>query len=248
MQQSRALQRFIAIAVLTVPVMAHGEALNSADALALITQTADRICSVVSTQGSSQSSEAKGQINAQLRGLTSRIIDAGGSANADVNRESYQNVLRQDLAGLINNNAACKERVFNSLINKLLPSNQSSPTQHNTSTSNSSTVTRPTRPANTQSSRQLVYSPPTLRSSEGGTLYVAGCAAQNSGGAFYACGREQADYFCKAAGHQGAKDYQVAYAEPTRQSYMFGSRIIVYGGAASGQPPHTFLSWVECEE
>lgn len=240
------MQRLIALAVLITPLTARGETLGAAEALGLITQTADRICNAVSTQGSSQSAEAKGQINAQLRGLTSKFIDAGGSVSADVNRESYQNVLRQDLASVINNNTACRERVFNSLQSKLLVSSQMTPTLPTTSNPGSPTVSQPTSRPSTQPPRQMVYSPPTLRDSRGETIYVAGCAAQTPAGIFYACGKEQADYFCKAVGHQGAKNYQPAYAEPTKSAYMYGSRMTVYGASAQGQPPRSFLASVEC--
>jgi hypothetical protein len=86
----------------------------------LITATADRICNVVSTRGEAQSSEARGDIKAQLTGLASKLENVGLSGSGNINTEAYEGVLRQDLATTLNNNAACKFKVFDTLQDKLL--------------------------------------------------------------------------------------------------------------------------------
>lgn len=89
-------------------------------ALKLITDTADKICNVVSTKGEANSEEVKGNVNASLRGLASKLADAGISGSGSITSEQYQNVLRSDLAATLKDNAACKLKVFDTLQNKLL--------------------------------------------------------------------------------------------------------------------------------
>jgi len=93
-----------------------------ADALKLITDTADRICSVVTTDGSSRSFDVEGQLKAELGGLASRLAGVGISGSGKLNEEQYRNVLRQDLAGTLRDNAACKLKVFETLSTKILSS------------------------------------------------------------------------------------------------------------------------------
>jgi len=63
-------------------------------ALELITNTADRICNIVSTKGDADSTEAKGDVKAQVNGLLSKLADIGVSGSGGINNETYQNVLR----------------------------------------------------------------------------------------------------------------------------------------------------------
>jgi hypothetical protein len=109
------------LAAMLVAITAHAaDPLTQAQALDLITTTADKICNVVSTRGESQSSEAKGDIKVQLTGLASKLVDVGVSGAGAFKSEEYQNVLREQLAGTLANNASCKLQVFDSLQAKLL--------------------------------------------------------------------------------------------------------------------------------
>lgn len=101
--------------------IARAESLEAQQkALELITNTADRICNIVSTKGDADSSEAKGDVKAQVNGLLSKLADIGVSGSGSINNETYQNVLRQDLSATLKDNAACKLKVFDSLLSKLL--------------------------------------------------------------------------------------------------------------------------------
>jgi hypothetical protein len=95
---------------------------DQANALKLITDTADRICNVVTAAGSSSSFDVEGQLKAELGGLASRLAGVGISGSGKLNEEQYQNVLRQDLAGTLRDNAACKLKVFETLSTKFLSS------------------------------------------------------------------------------------------------------------------------------
>jgi hypothetical protein len=93
---------------------------DQANALKLITDTADKICNVVTAAGSSRSFDVDGQVKAELGGLASRLAGVGISGSGKLNEEQYQNVLRQDLAGTLRDNAACKLKVFETLSSKIL--------------------------------------------------------------------------------------------------------------------------------
>jgi hypothetical protein len=86
----------------------------------LITNTADRICYVFADKGSASSTEVRGAVNVELSGLASRLAGAGVKGTGSISNDEYSNVLREDVGGLIRQSLACKERVFNSLLAKLL--------------------------------------------------------------------------------------------------------------------------------
>jgi WD40 repeat protein len=75
---------------------------------------------MVSTKGEVDSSEANGNVTAQLSGLASKLADIGISGSGNINSGTYQNVLQQDLPTSLKDNAACKLKVFDSLQSKLL--------------------------------------------------------------------------------------------------------------------------------
>jgi hypothetical protein len=111
-----------AIVYVTLVSLHSGAAatLDPAQALDLITQTADRICGVVSDKGTAESSEVKGEIRAALNGLASKLANAGLSGSGDLKSESYQNVVRSELSTMVQHRTECKERIFNTLQAKLL--------------------------------------------------------------------------------------------------------------------------------
>ena len=106
--------------MLSAPHFARAETLDARKALELITSTANSICNVVSTKGEANSSEVKGNVNVQLSGLASKLADVGLSGSGSINSADYQNVLRQDLAGLLKDSTACKLKVLEMLQSKLL--------------------------------------------------------------------------------------------------------------------------------
>jgi hypothetical protein len=104
----------------------YGAPLDAQAAINLITNTADKICNVVSTKGEAGSTEVKGQLKAELSGLAARLATVGVSGSGSINSEQYQNVLRQDLATTLRDNANCKLKVFEKLEEKLLNATSSS--------------------------------------------------------------------------------------------------------------------------
>ena len=79
--------------------------LDTKQAIDLITQTADRICNVVSTKGEADSADVKGQVKAQLSGLAAKLANVGVSATGGITNDQYQNMLRKDLSSTLHDNA-----------------------------------------------------------------------------------------------------------------------------------------------
>jgi hypothetical protein len=122
----------LVLVIATTPAthdIARAESLEAEQkALDLITNTADKICNVVSTRGEAESSEVKGEIKAQLKGLAAKLADAGISGTGSIINEQYQSVLREDLPTALRDSAACKLKVFDTLQNKLLQTRPAHPT------------------------------------------------------------------------------------------------------------------------
>jgi hypothetical protein len=105
----------------TVCALAQPEPIDAqAKALALITDAADRLCSIVKQAGSSQSLKVQGDVKAQLNGLIRQLVDAGISGAADFNADQYEGVIHADLAAAIEHNADCKLKVFDTLQAKMI--------------------------------------------------------------------------------------------------------------------------------
>ncbi len=104
----------------SIVAVAYAGSVDVPQALNLITLTADRICNVVSMNGEAESSDAKGEVKAQLSGLAAKLADMGISGSISITRDKYQNVLRHDLASTLHDNASCKLKVFSTLQAKLL--------------------------------------------------------------------------------------------------------------------------------
>ncbi|QOZ33255.1 hypothetical protein XH92_17550 [Bradyrhizobium sp. CCBAU 53421] len=102
---------------------AQSQAIDAqAKALDLITNAADRICSIVNQAGSSESLNVKGEVKAQLSGLIRQLAELGINGAADFNSDQYVGVIRTDLATAIKDNAQCKFNVFDKLQAKMIKS------------------------------------------------------------------------------------------------------------------------------
>lgn len=124
---ARPLLLMFVVAVPPTHDLAHAEITDLQKALELITNTADKICNVVSTSGEANSKEVQGSVAAHLSGLASKLADVGVSGSGAINNKAYQNVLQADLAATLKDNAACKLKVFDTLQDKLLKSETASP-------------------------------------------------------------------------------------------------------------------------
>jgi len=90
-------------------------------ALRDIANTADRICGIVATSGSSQALQAKGDVRAELNGLFKRFANVGGGISGQAASTSYQGVVQSELADTLKDMRDCKLKVFELLLSKLAP-------------------------------------------------------------------------------------------------------------------------------
>jgi hypothetical protein len=118
-----AVPETIFVAMLSSSLQVHSaqaDGLSSA-ALAAISDTADRICGTVSTQGEAASSKVSTNLHAELGGLARRLASIGISGATDITSAKYQGVLQQDLAATLKDVRICKMRIFETLSVKILP-------------------------------------------------------------------------------------------------------------------------------
>lgn len=90
-------------------------------ALQEITDTADRICGIVATSGSSQSVKATGEIKAELNGLVKKFANVGGSLAGGIDSATYDGLVQTALPKALEDLRSCKLSVFLVLQKKLLP-------------------------------------------------------------------------------------------------------------------------------
>ena len=79
-------------------------------ALNSISDTADRICGIVTTQGETHSSSVSGDVHAELSGLARYLASIGVSGAGEIASSNYQNVLQQDLPAALRDARDCKRR------------------------------------------------------------------------------------------------------------------------------------------
>jgi hypothetical protein len=112
------LRILLGLAILVLPETANADQLF--DRITLITNTADRICNVVSTSGEASSAGVQLEVKGQLSGLVRALADLGFSGSGTITESRYQGVLQKDLADTLKVNATCKLTVFKTLGDKLI--------------------------------------------------------------------------------------------------------------------------------
>jgi hypothetical protein len=94
-------------------------------ALKAIGDAAERICNSVSTTGNSSNIELSGKAKAELAGVIKSVADLGIEGAGKYQTGEYSNVLQKDLAQAIKSNADCRQTVFNTLVDRMIPSRAS---------------------------------------------------------------------------------------------------------------------------
>lgn len=102
--------------------ISQARAQDISKALLTITETADRICGIVNTFGGTTSMQARGNVRAELNTLIKQLADLGITVSGDLSKDTYDGVVRSDLPETLSKVRQCKERVFNTLQEKLIPS------------------------------------------------------------------------------------------------------------------------------
>src|SRR5262245_62095367 len=112
-KRARTVTSTTVVLAAAIATSAYSQSLDAqTKALALITKTADAICSIVNHAGSSQSLKVKGDVKAQLSGLIRQLADLGITGAADFTTDQYEGVIQADLATAIQRNSECKLKVF----------------------------------------------------------------------------------------------------------------------------------------
>ncbi len=93
------------------------------EALDIIANFADRICSSVPVEGRSSGLELSGSAKAELSKVIKNIVDVGISGAAKYQNAEWTGVLQQDLAGAMKDERTCKLQVFNALKDRFIPAN-----------------------------------------------------------------------------------------------------------------------------
>jgi hypothetical protein len=75
----------------------------------------------VALEGSSTNLELSGDVKAQLRGLVAQVADLGVAGAGKYKNDAYKNVLHEQLAEALKDNATCKLKVFELLHEKMIP-------------------------------------------------------------------------------------------------------------------------------
>lgn len=107
--------------ILTLPVAAQTLA-DQRTALKEIRETAADICYTVQQEGQQSESKLAGQVEAKVNGVIAKIADLGLSGSGELKNESYQGIIRSELATTIKHSADCRKGVFDKLIERMLPS------------------------------------------------------------------------------------------------------------------------------
>ncbi|MBH5400695.1 hypothetical protein HZZ13_23305 [Bradyrhizobium sp. CNPSo 4010] len=112
----------IAAACGLAPIWVCGaQAQDIAKALDHITTTADKICGIVATRGSSSDMKIKGQVQVEVSGLLKKLGDLGVTVSPDVSKSAYDSVGREELRATLDDVRKCKLDVYKDLRGILIP-------------------------------------------------------------------------------------------------------------------------------
>lgn len=98
------------------------------EALKLISDFADDLCTKIPLTGGTDSLELSGNAKAELKGLAKQIADLGFEAAAKSKDAEYQGVLQRDLAKTLKENTDCRREVWRDLNGRLLGERVTQPT------------------------------------------------------------------------------------------------------------------------
>jgi hypothetical protein len=113
------LNTLAVLAILLCPLPSG--AIENADALDLIADFADRICTDIPLEGSSTSLRLSGEAEARLSSLLEYLGDLGISGTAEFNEGEYRGLLQADIIQALTNSTNCKLEIWHDLKDRLLP-------------------------------------------------------------------------------------------------------------------------------
>jgi hypothetical protein len=108
-----------------IPVAAQQNNLAAQSAaLKEIQETAAGICYTVEQKGDKSQAQLMGEVQAKVTGVVAKIADLGIKASGTTSSEEYRGVSQEALGAALLASAGCRERVFDKLIDKILPSKE----------------------------------------------------------------------------------------------------------------------------
>ena len=119
---NRFITHFATILALFLPIPATAQDLDyTAKAIDLILKTAASICNDVEARGSATNSEVSASAKATVSKLVKQLVDLNVEGAAKYQTSEYQGVLQKDLPSALRDSAACKQKIFDDLSDKLIP-------------------------------------------------------------------------------------------------------------------------------
>src|SRR5262249_19636424 len=94
-------------------------------ALQAIQEFSITICNKVSESGSMEKIEADGDISAGLNGIFKKLGELGLKGSGKFSVTEWNGIVQEQLSTAIKDNAACKERIFQSLRQMVFPNSSS---------------------------------------------------------------------------------------------------------------------------
>jgi hypothetical protein len=85
------------------------------NALNIIADFADRICTRIPLEGSGENIELSGQAKAELNAILNRLVDLGIQGAVRYRRDEWQGLLQEDLAKMVSESTNCKRQVWEDL-------------------------------------------------------------------------------------------------------------------------------------
>jgi TPR repeat protein len=96
-------------------------------ALKDIRETASDICYTVQQQGQASETKLSGDVEAKLSGVITKLTNLGVRGEGSLTSQEYQGVLREQLASTLKSSADCRVAVFNTLVEKMMPTLPAAP-------------------------------------------------------------------------------------------------------------------------
>ncbi len=103
-------------------------AIDTEQALRMITETAQKLCVSVAQSGSSTSVKVSGDVKAEVEGLVKKLANLGITGSGQVETSSWEGLLQNELNTALKDVRVCQLKIFDTLQEKLIP-RQSSATQ-----------------------------------------------------------------------------------------------------------------------
>ena len=93
-------------------------------ALKEIRETAADICYTVEQRGQKSEAQLTGEVQAKVTGVIAKVTDLGVKGSGQIGSQEYQGVSQDALGAALLASANCRERVFNKLVDRILPPKQ----------------------------------------------------------------------------------------------------------------------------